>query len=174
MKSRTTTLATSPRAFPKSARVGVAGPYQWSRESLLTSIASRLRRPIADLGLVDEGLASRVGQKDIAVLVADIAAVEGIRIIESVHHIHPKTKVIALSVPEGNGDVVSLVQSGVTGIVLPNSALDDLIAELRFVLKGAGVCTPRVADMLARHVGRNSSRYIGRSRALCGCEGQLL
>lgn len=172
MKARNARRATSPTSA-KSAPIGVAGPHRWSRDLLQVTVCNRLRTPCADLGQVDEGLVNRVGRKPVAVLVADLSGAESIRVIERLHRIHPKIAVMALSVPEGNGDVVSLVQSGVTGIVPLNGALAELIADLRYILRSAGTCTPRVADMLARYIGSNSSRCPGRRRELSPREIQV-
>jgi DNA-binding NarL/FixJ family response regulator len=173
MKVGTSTRAISAQRSTKGPRIGVAGPYQWSTDLLMVSISSRLRRPIADLCQVDQGLVVRIVQKGIDVLVADISGAQGIPIIECIHRRRPTTSIMALSIPNGHEDVVALVQSGVTAIVPPTCPLDDLITDLRFILRSAGVCTPRVADMLAHHVGRIPSRYFARARPLSPRETEV-
>jgi DNA-binding NarL/FixJ family response regulator len=67
-------------------------------------------------------------------------------------------KVVALGVADTEHDLVSCAGAGVTGYVLREASLDDLIGCLTSVARGEVSCSPRLAAAILRHVEAIAAR----------------
>jgi len=61
-----------------------------------------------------------------------------------------------LSAPETERAMLGLVRRGVAGVISADLGLEELLVDLRSILKGGARCTPSVANILMRHVGGTS------------------
>jgi two-component system nitrate/nitrite response regulator NarL len=64
----------------------------------------------------------------------------------------PGTRVVAVGVPDAEGDVLACVEAGVAGYVSREGSLEDLVAAIRSAARGEFLCSPRIAGTLLRRV----------------------
>ena len=133
--------------------------------TLLLTIAVRLYREglhalLSDAGMnvhsVDTALAavdaaSRL-QPDIILLDTRLAdALSALRVLLEVS---PASRVVALGVDETDREIIAWAEAGISGYIGVDATLEMLVATIRSVAAGELLCSPRVAALLLRHVGR--------------------
>lgn len=67
-------------------------------------------------------------------------------------------KVVAITLGETEAEVVQLAEAGVSGYVLPDGSIDDLLIAVESAVRGELYCPPRVAYSLLRRVGALAAR----------------
>ena len=87
-----------------------------------------------------------------AVALVDMATADALATIRALVLAAPELKVVALAVPETEGEVIACAEAGISGLVSRDASLDDLIEAIDSVSRGEMVCSPRVAARLLRRV----------------------
>ncbi|MDH5602273.1 MAG: response regulator transcription factor [Gammaproteobacteria bacterium] len=80
------------------------------------------------------------------VLLIDMAMLESCAVIKYITGVFTDVKVIALTVTRDEKSILLCAESGITGYVLRDSSLDDLIYAIEHVAKGEMYCPPSVAE----------------------------
>ncbi len=101
---------------------------------------SRLKRVSPNVVLLDLGL--RDG--------------DSLRVAKKVNHEFPESKVIVMDLLPVHEDIVEFVNAGVSGFIMKDATLDDLVNTIRLVAKGAQVLPPEMTRSLFSEIARNA------------------
>jgi DNA-binding NarL/FixJ family response regulator len=82
------------------------------------------------------------------VVLVDMTMEDRCSIIRQVVEIAANTKVVALAVPKAVTEVIACVEAGVSGYVIRNSSLEELIQSIEAVARGELKCSPQIAGYL--------------------------
>lgn len=77
-------------------------------------------------------------------------------VAESVRRDHPRARVIVMDLLPLHEDVVDFVNAGVSGFVLKDASVDDLIGTIRLVAEGAHVLPPAMTSTLFSQIAREA------------------
>ena len=99
----------------------------------------------------EEALAA-VAQVHPNVALVDMATDGALETIRALALTSPEVKIVALAVPEAEGEVIACAEAGISGLVSRDASLDDLLHSIASVARGEMVCSPRVAASLLRRV----------------------
>lgn len=82
------------------------------------------------------------------VLILDLMLprLHGLEVAKQVHHGHPETKIIILSMHSEEPYVVEALRNGASGYVLKDSSVDELVEAIRQVLAGRRYLSPVLAE----------------------------
>lgn len=82
------------------------------------------------------------------VLILDlmIPRLHGLEVAKQVHHSHPETKIVILSMHADEPYVMEALRNGASGYVLKDASVDELVAAIRQVLSGRRYLSPVLAE----------------------------
>jgi two-component system nitrate/nitrite response regulator NarL len=124
---------------------------------------------LSDVRLLCEGLSSClsrqdrlriVGSADLAtppaqvadsgaqLLLVDIATSEGLRQSAACRALAPALKVVAIAVAEVEQEILACAEAGVSGFVLRDGSIADVVATIHNAMRDELVCSPKVAAAL--------------------------
>jgi DNA-binding NarL/FixJ family response regulator len=111
------------------------------------------------VGAVASGPAAvaRVSELRPDVLLLDMQMHEGLCTMTAVSESVPRTRILALAVPEAEQEVVACAEAGAAGFIPRDASLTDLVRALRDVVRGELRCSPAMTQRLFRRVGRLAS-----------------
>lgn len=129
--------------------VGMASRVDKATQELQTS------HPPVDVVLID---------------VADPIGIEGLReIVGSV----PESRIVAITVPDREQDVIACAESGAAGFVTREASIDQLIDALHAVTRGEMQCSPKMTAALVRRLS-SLARPAGPANALTAREREII
>ena len=133
---------------------------------------------IEDNRLVREGMASLLNQTDDFEVVAANSSADSalfrnakpqvilldvglwdddsLRIAETIRREHPSSKVIIMDLLPAQEDIVEFVNAGVSGFILKDASIDDLVSTIRAVADGADVLPPEMTSSLFSQIARDA------------------
>jgi two-component system, NarL family, nitrate/nitrite response regulator NarL len=105
---------------------------------------------------------------------------DSLRVAEMVKKERPETKVIVMDLLPVQEDLVEFVHVGVSGFIMKDATLDDLVNAIRSVAEGAHILPPEVTGSLFSQIARqavskgrprvlNSVRMTPREREVINC-----
>jgi DNA-binding NarL/FixJ family response regulator len=131
---------------------------------------------IGDLRLVGEGIAALLNQFDdlnvvyghasdvitplrrvhpqVVLLDIGLRRGESLRVAARVHREFPDVKVVAMDLLPIHEDVVEFVNAGVSGFILKDATVEDLVSTIRLVERGANVLPPAMVKTLFSRIAR--------------------
>src|SRR5438034_1377366 len=86
------------------------------------------------------------------VVLIDLTMPDSLAAVRAMRVIDPDLKVVALTVPEIEEDVVACVEAGVGGYVAREGGVAELVGAIQSVSRGEFLCSPRVAAVLRKRV----------------------
>lgn len=86
------------------------------------------------------------------VVLADASTEAGIRAMRALSEAEPSAKVVALAGFDDDWGVIACAEAGVSGFVVSESTIDDVVAAAAAVARGETACSPSVAATLLRRV----------------------
>ncbi len=92
------------------------------------------------------------------VLLADIATSQGLRQSAACRALSPTLKVVAIAVAEVEQDILACAEAGVSGFVLRDGSIGDVVAAIDNAMRDELVCSPKVAAALFGRLALLSSR----------------
>jgi DNA-binding NarL/FixJ family response regulator len=134
---------------------------------------------ISDIRLYLDGLAEIIGQYDdieiagtcdildealLAVsrvspnaVLQDMAMHNSMNAIRAVKRLDPSIKVVALGVPEIEGEIIACAEAGISNYITRQGSISELIQALRDAVCGELRCSPKIAASLLKQVGALSA-----------------
>jgi DNA-binding NarL/FixJ family response regulator len=88
------------------------------------------------------------------IVLLDMSARDSIRIVGRIATTAPSAKVVALAVPDGEGELIECAEAGVAGFVTRRDSIRGLLDTIRSAARDELRCTPREAAALLRTVRR--------------------
>lgn len=133
-------------------RVLIAAEIRLYREGL----ADMLRQEpgievVATVSGADDAVrALRVHAPDIALV--DLASRDNAWIVRALAAAAPDTRVIGLSIPDSEADLLASAEAGVAGYVTRDGSIEDVVAAIEAAARGEALCSPRMAATLFQRV----------------------
>lgn len=81
---------------------------------------------------------------------------DSLRVAERVKRDFPESKVIVMDLLPVHEDIVEFVHVGVSGFIMKDATLDDLVATIRSVAEGAHVLPPQMTGTLFSQIARDA------------------
>jgi two-component system, NarL family, nitrate/nitrite response regulator NarL len=100
-----------------------------------------------------EVLASLHGEVRPDIVLIDATMTDAAGIVSDVRREAQSVKVVVITLGDTVAEITELAEAGVSGYVLPDGSLDDLVVALESTVRGELHCPPRVAFTLLRRVG---------------------
>lgn len=134
-------------------RIVIAGDIRLYREGLSIHLANQNQLEV--VGTAANSAETCRMALDLApdVVLLDMAMYDGLRALHDLHRMVPDTRVIALTIPEIESAVIACAEAGVSGFVMREASLVDLVDSIVSVARGEASVSPRVAATLLRRVG---------------------
>jgi len=111
--------------------------------------------------------ASLVGDEEPQVVLLDLGLRNGdsLRVAEKVRRDFPEAKVVVMDLLPVHEDIMEFVHAGVSGFIMKDATLEDLVKTIRSVAGGAHVLPPQVTSTLFSQIARDAVAS-GRPEAL--------
>lgn len=102
-------------------------------------------------------LLKKVSKQTYTVIISDITMPgrSGVEIIKEVKEFAPKTPILVLSVHAAEEYAVRAIKAGASGYLTKDSAPDELVKAVEYILRGKRYITPEIAELLADSYGDN-------------------
>ena len=102
-------------------------------------------------------LLKKVSKEVYTVIISDISMPgrSGVEIIKEVKEYAPKTPILVLSVHAAEEYAVRAIKAGASGYLTKDSAPEELVKAVEYILKGKRYITPDIAELLADSYGNN-------------------
>ena len=104
----------------------------------------------ADLGLLD-GL-----RPDVVLLDLGLRNSGSLRVAQQVRREFPEAKVIVMDLLPVQEDIIEFVHAGVSGFIMKDATLDDLVKTVRSVVQGSPVLPPQMTSSLFSQIARDA------------------
>jgi len=122
-----------------------------------------------DLKIIAEGSNGEtpLSKEDPHVVLLDFGLGKGdsLRVVERVKKERPEAKVIVMDLLPVQEDLVDYVHAGVSGFIMKDATLDDLVHAIRAAAEGAHILPPEVTGSLFSQIARDAVSK-GRPRVL--------
>lgn len=89
---------------------------------------------------------------DVALVNTDLGRARALELVYALKEAAPETQVLVLGLTESREQVLQFVQAGVTGYVLADDSVDDMVQRIRSVCQGHALVSPKIAGALMRRV----------------------
>jgi DNA-binding NarL/FixJ family response regulator len=81
---------------------------------------------------------------------------DALRVAEKVRNEFPESKIIVMDLIPVHEDIVEFVNAGVSGFIMKDATLDDLVSTIRLVADGAHVLPPQMTATLFSEIAREA------------------
>jgi DNA-binding NarL/FixJ family response regulator len=134
-------------------RVVIAGDIRLYREGLSLHLARQEQLEV--VGSASSGEETCQVARALApdVVLLDMAMRDSLRTVQALREIVPGTHVIALTIPELEHAVIACAEAGVSGFVMREASLVDLVDAITSAARGEVNVSPSMAATLLRRVG---------------------
>ncbi|MEP6730088.1 MAG: response regulator transcription factor [bacterium] len=134
-------------------RVLIAGEIRLYREGLSQHLARQDQLEVVGSAENGEETCRLARERMPDVVLLDISMQESLDVVYQLHSAAPAAHVIALTMPEIDEMVIACAEAGVSGFVMRNASLADLVDAIVCAARGETKVSPRVALTLLRRVG---------------------
>jgi two-component system, NarL family, nitrate/nitrite response regulator NarL len=133
---------------PAVPRVYVVSDVRLYRDGLIASLAGESRLDVFGAGGSGDVL-SQIAVSRPEVLLLDIAARDSLQIPRRARQALPGLIVVAFAVADAEeGNVLACAEAGISGYVVQDGSIEDLVTAVLCALKGEVVCSPQIAGCL--------------------------
>ena len=119
---------------------------------------------VAGASTVDTELL-RVAKPQVVLLDIGLGQGDSLRVAEQVKNDFPNSKVIVMDLLPVHEDIMEFVNAGVSGFIMKDATLEDLVTTIRSVADGAHVLPPQMTSTLFSQIARDAVAR-GRPEAL--------
>lgn len=134
------------------ARLLILGEVGVYREALARALAAVAAFEVVGVAAdVEEALAV-LGRVEADVLLLDTRMPEGADALRALAAAAPQVKLVALAVPDVDGEVIAFAEAGASAYVTLDGSMDDLASVVQSVERGEVLCSPGMAAGLFRRV----------------------
>jgi two-component system nitrate/nitrite response regulator NarL len=134
------------------ARLLILGEVGLYREALARSLGRDERFEVVGVAAGVEEALVVLERVEADVLLVDTRMTEGADAVRALAAAAPQVKLVALAVPEVEGEVIAFAEAGASAYVTPDASMDDLASVIQSVERGEVLCSPGMAAGLFRRV----------------------
>lgn len=133
-------------------RLLVVGDIRLWAEALALHLSRSSRFGV--MGVAMERATALAMAEDLApdVVLLDMATADSLRLVRELRRVSPRTRVLALTIPEVEGTVLACAEAGIAGYVPRTGSLEDLVAAIEGAARDESIVSPRIAASLLRRV----------------------
>ncbi len=154
--------------------VHVSSSTRLLRDGLALSLGQEVGMAVTSTaGSLHEAL-SQIADRPPHVAIVDVSISASVHVVRSISQTFNGVKVLAISLPESEGDVIACAEAGAAGYVPRDASLADLVTAIRSVARGEALCSPRIAAALLRRLAARSLVGEGRMRRLTARELEIV
>jgi DNA-binding NarL/FixJ family response regulator len=162
--------ATLSRSAPAEKALAVISVAVIEDNRLVREGITALLNQLPDLRVVaggDSDAAAALNSVAPQVVLLDLGLRNGdsLRIAEKVRKEFPASKIIVMDLLPVHEDIVEFVNAGVSGFIMKDATLDDLVRTIRSVAEGVNVLPPQMTGSLFSQIARDAVAR-GRPEAL--------
>lgn len=141
--------------LPHAITVAVIEDNRLVREGL-TSLLNQL--PDLRVVAAADSSAAEFGTPDPQVVLLDLGLRNGdaLRIARGVRTSYPTSKLVVMDVLPLHEEILDFVNAGVSGFIMKDATLDDLVLTIRSVVEGLNVLPPEVTGSLFSQIARDA------------------
>ncbi|MEO8678867.1 MAG: response regulator transcription factor [Vicinamibacterales bacterium] len=103
--------------------------------------------------------AVEIRERQPGVVLLDLATPESAAIIRELKALAPEVPIVAIAVPDLEADVLSTIESGVTGYLSRDGSLTELLTVIKSAARGELQCSPRIAGVLLRRIAALAAEH---------------
>jgi two-component system, NarL family, nitrate/nitrite response regulator NarL len=133
-------------------RVLILGEIGLYREALAGSLRRDDRFEVAAVAPGVEEARAALERVETDVILVDARMPQGVDIVRALAAAAPQVKLVALAVPEVEGEVIAFAEAGASAYVTVDGSMDDLASVVQSVERGEVLCSPGMAAGLFRRV----------------------
>jgi DNA-binding NarL/FixJ family response regulator len=141
-----------------SIRIVVADNHGILRQGIAALIEKQSDMEVvgeADNGLNAVEMVRRL-QPDVVIMDVTMPVLNGIEATRQIKKELPETKVLALSIHAKREFVMDMVKAGVSGYMVKECAVDDLIRAIRVVMDNQSYLSPQIASIVLEGITKDS------------------
>jgi two-component system, NarL family, nitrate/nitrite response regulator NarL len=140
-------------------RVFVIGDVRFYREGLAELLVATGRIAVVGTAAATDEALRRASAADPDVVLLDTAMVDGVATAKRLAELMPRSKIVALAVPESEEELILLVEAGVLGYVTREESLDEVVAAITSVVLDQTVGSPKLRTLLIKRVRALAAEY---------------
>jgi len=107
---------------------------------------------------------------DVALVSTGLGHARALELVYLLKEATPRAQVLVLGLTESREQVLQFVQAGVTGYILAEDSVEDMVARIRSACEGHALVSPKIAGALMRRLGE-LARQASRPAATMGTNG---
>lgn len=111
---------------------------------------------------------------DVALVSTGFGHARAIELVYALKETSPEAHVLVLGLTESREQVLQFVQAGVTGYVLAEDSVDDMLVRIRSACEGHALISPKIAGALMRRVSELARQAAQPAFSMNGDGGQEL
>lgn len=139
--------------------VFVLSDVRFFREGLAEALAATERVSVVGTAAAAEEDLRRAEQRNPDVILLDTTMRDGLATARRIAETMPRTKIVALAVPESEDELILLVEAGVLGYVTRDDSLTGLIAAIAGVVEEQVMGSPKLRTLLIKRVRALAAQY---------------
>ena len=149
-------------------KIFIADDHQLFIDGMKLIFANHPRYKVAGYGHSGIDIMNFLQQHPVDIVITDINMpdMNGIEATEKIKAIHPKTKIIAVSMINDYASVHKMLQSGADGYILKNAGVEELFKALEFAEDGEVYINKEISDILLKGFRFNQTTEAKRIRAI--------
>jgi two-component system, NarL family, nitrate/nitrite response regulator NarL len=133
-------------------RLLILGEVGLYREALAGSLGRDDRFEVAAVAAGVEEARAALERVEADVILVDTRMPQGVDTVRALAAAAPQVKLVALAVPEVEGEVLAFAEAGASAYVTVDGSMSDLASVVHSVERGEVVCSPGMAAGLFRRV----------------------
>jgi two-component system, NarL family, nitrate/nitrite response regulator NarL len=126
-------------------------------EGLLMFLSQQSSMEVLGSGCLSTPL-GQIAEAGPDVLLVDIATSDGLRHAARCRRLLPNLKIVVISVAELDHEIFACAQAGVSGFVLRDGSIEDIVAAVHNAIREELVCSPRMAAALFGQLAGRSGK----------------
>jgi two-component system nitrate/nitrite response regulator NarL len=122
------------------------------REGLAHSLGRHGEIAIVGTAANREESLDRIRELQPDLVLVQMAMPESLATLRTIVDTSPSVRVVAIGVTESEREVIACAEAGISGYLLRDGSLHDLVATIQSVARGETLCSPRIAATLLRRL----------------------
>jgi DNA-binding NarL/FixJ family response regulator len=138
---------------PDGPRVLLVDDHDLFRRGLRTLLEEQGVQVVAEATDGSEAIARvREHSPDVVLMDINMPVMTGVEATREIARLAPLTRVVVLTISDGDGDVIDAVLAGASGYLLKDASIDELLRGIEAAVAGDSLMSPQVAAKVLQRV----------------------